>query len=204
MGDRATIAIANETRGPWAGRSDGGLDEADAALDKPRELTRSSVGSRVPADEREMWAQRCILEALDRHRDRGELVHVTASAVTVSPRGVLLHMHKRLQHWTLPGGHVDPGEQPADSAQRETLEETGLPADHGDAGPIVVHLDIYRTARGHTHLEIRYLMRAPAWDPDPPPGESQLVSWFGWEEAFSAVDPGVAGALRSARVSLGT
>ena len=28
--------------------------------------------------------------------------------------------------WCLPGGHVDPGEDPLDSAHRELLEETGL------------------------------------------------------------------------------
>jgi 8-oxo-dGTP pyrophosphatase MutT (NUDIX family) len=31
--------------------------------------------------------------------------------------------------WCLPGGHVDPGEDPLESAHRELLEETGLKVD---------------------------------------------------------------------------
>jgi 8-oxo-dGTP pyrophosphatase MutT (NUDIX family) len=32
--------------------------------------------------------------------------------------------------WCLPGGHVDPGEEPEAAAHRELLEETGLKVDH--------------------------------------------------------------------------
>ncbi len=44
-----------------------------------------------------------------------------------SGRVLLLHRNtKRLSQWELPGGKVEPGEQPHEAARREILEETGL------------------------------------------------------------------------------
>ena len=57
----------------------------------------------------------------DRH---AATTHVTASAIVVGPRGVLLHRHRRLHRWLQPGGHLDPGEYPTDAALREGEEET--------------------------------------------------------------------------------
>jgi 8-oxo-dGTP diphosphatase len=51
-----------------------------------------------------------------------------ASAVIVDERGRVLlvkHTYGRL-NWELPGGHTDPGESAAETAQREVREETGL------------------------------------------------------------------------------
>ena len=126
--------------------------------------------------------------------------HVTASALVVGPRGVLLHRHKRLGIWMQPGGHVDPGEAPWDAAVRETVEETGLAACHPDGGPALVHVDVHPAPRGHTHLDLRYLLHADG-DPEPPADESQAVDWFGWSDAEHVADPGLVGALRAVRPS---
>lgn len=51
-----------------------------------------------------------------------------ASAVIVDARGHVLlvrHTYGRL-NWDLPGGHTEPGETAAQTAQREVREETGL------------------------------------------------------------------------------
>jgi len=122
----------------------------------------------------------------DEHADP---VHVTASAVVVGPRGVLLHLHKRLGIWIQPGGHIDPGEDLLAAAVRETAEETGLPAEPYAADP--VHVDVHPAAKGHEHLDIRFLLRADG-DPCPPAGESQDVAWFGWQDAVEATDAALA------------
>ena len=138
---------------------------------------------------------------LDRH---AAPAHVTSSAVVVGRRGVLLHRHRRLRRWLQPGGHLDPGELPADGALRECEEETGLPVRHPSDGPILVHVDVHGAADGHVHLDVRYLLLGPDADPRPPPGESQEVAWFTWDQAEGLADPALAGALRSARRLIAT
>jgi 8-oxo-dGTP pyrophosphatase MutT (NUDIX family) len=47
-------------------------------------------------------------------------------AVLDDRRRVLLGRRNDTGNWTLPGGIIDPGEQPADAACREVYEETGV------------------------------------------------------------------------------
>ena len=149
-----------------------------------------------------------FIEHFDRLEDpcneHADPVHVTGSAIIVGERGVVLHLHKRMNLWLQPGGHVEPGETPWDAALREAHEETGLPvafAPHlagislGTTSPPLAHVDVHAGPRGHTHLDMRYIVLAPPLDPTPPPGESQDVCWFGWDDAIAAADPGLAGAL---------
>jgi 8-oxo-dGTP pyrophosphatase MutT (NUDIX family) len=161
------------------------------------------VSGHHPGGEREAEARRRILVELDR-LDRpcdasADLVHVTASAVVVGTRGTILHMHRRLHRWLQPGGHIDPGESPPEAALRETTEETGLVTDHPPTGPWLVNVDVHEAAQGHTHLDLRYLLIGPARDPAPPPGESQAVQWFDWDEARDLADDALLDALDAAR-----
>lgn len=57
-------------------------------------------------------------------------VRVAAYAVVVDQRGMLLaHWNEAGRAgWTLPGGGIDPGEDPADAVVREVAEETGYEA----------------------------------------------------------------------------
>lgn len=174
---------------------------ADAAARRDRVI--SLVRARVPLDAREATSRRTFLEELARLAtplDRwADPTHVTASAIVIGPRGVVLLKHRRLGLWLQPGGHVEPGEDPADAARRECGEETGLAAVHPAGVPTLVHLDVHRAAT-HLHLDLRYLLVAGDADPSPGPGESRDVAWFGWEEADALADAGLAGALRAVRV----
>ena len=151
--------------------------------------------------ERVREGMRTLSHPFDRH---AALTHVTASAVVVGPRGVLLHRHRRLHRWLQPGGHLDTGEQPEEAARRECEEETGLAVRHPRGGPVLVHVDVHPAADDHVHLDLRYLVHGPDAEPAPPPGESQAVAWFSWSDAEAVADEALVGALRSARRLIAT
>jgi 8-oxo-dGTP pyrophosphatase MutT (NUDIX family) len=163
----------------------------------PKQL-RAQVAARTPVDEREVQSVQAFLVELERlerpYDEHADPVHVTGSAVVVGPRGVLLHLHKRLGLWLQPGGHIDPGETPEQAAMREVREETGFIC----TDPQFVHVDVHAGGRGHTHLDVRYLVHADG-DPSPGQGESQDVRWFAWDEAVAMADPGLRGLLQHLR-----
>jgi hypothetical protein len=65
------------------------------------------------------------------------------------------------------------------------------------------HVDTHPGPKGHTHYDLRYLVRAPEVAPAPPEGESQQVAWFAWDEALEIADVGLAGGLLAAKALLG-
>jgi ADP-ribose pyrophosphatase YjhB (NUDIX family) len=105
--------------------------------------------------------------------------------------------------WLQPGGHIEAGETAAQGALREAEEETGLPVRHESDGGVFVHVDVHPGPKGHTHLDLRYVVRAPDVAPAPAEGESQLVRWFTWDEAESIADVGLLGGLRATKALLG-
>lgn len=156
-----------------------------------------------PGDPRESLSMSIMaaeLGRLDRPFDQeADPTHVTASAIVVGRRGIVLHRHRRLHRWLQPGGHLESGEAPAEAAIRETVEETGLDVAHPPAGPAMIHVDVHRAANDHVHLDVRYLLWSADQEPAPGPEESQDVAWFTWEEGEALADVALAGALRSAR-----
>lgn len=156
-----------------------------------RDHVRGAVLGKRPIDAAE---RACIAEFVE-HFDalahpfeqEADLVHVTGSAIVVGPRGVVLLKHKRLGFWLQPGGHVDPGEAPWEAALREAREETGLDVTFAAVGaggvPELVHVDVHPGGRGHTHLDLRYLVDGGDADPAPPDDESQEIGWFDWPAA---------------------
>lgn len=159
----------------------------------------------MPADPREqrsvtrtLTLLRWLPDPLDEHADP---THVTGSGIVLdAARRLLLHRHKRLGIWLQPGGHLDPGETPADAAVRETLEETGLAGAHPAGAPRLVHVDVHEGPRGHVHLDLRYLLLADGdVTPRPAVGESPDVAWFDPQHLPSSCDPGLRAAVATAR-----
>jgi 8-oxo-dGTP pyrophosphatase MutT (NUDIX family) len=162
------------------------------------------VRGHVAVDDRERESLRVFRETVvgldDPCNEHADPVHVTASALVVAPRGTVLHLHKRLNMWLQPGGHIEHGEDPPTAALREATEETGLVVAHPVAGPLFFHVDVHPGPRGHTHLDLRYLLVADgSCDPAPGAGESPHVRWFTWDEAAAVADAGLAGAVVRAR-----
>jgi 8-oxo-dGTP pyrophosphatase MutT (NUDIX family) len=169
-----------------------------------REIERqvlAAVRGRTPVDAREQMSIERFVTEFERlehpFSEDADPVHVTGSAFVVGPRGVILHRHRILGIWVQPGGHVDVGETPWDASRRETSEETGLAVEHPGGVPTMVHVDVHPGPRGHTHLDLRYLLDGGDADPKPPPEESQEVAWFSWEQALEITEPDMAGILRA-------
>ncbi len=169
----STGSVASRPDPPLAGR-DGTADRRQSQTTGCR-----GFGPRSPLTSRPMTAsgrpesKPSPLSTVCRgHSTWIDPTHVTASAIVVGPRGVLLHRHRKLGRWMQPGGHLDPGEEPAEAAVRECREETGLTVTHPWGEPRLVHLDVHAAAAGHVHIDLRYLVGRPDAPPDPEPGES--------------------------------
>src|SRR5260370_15696892 len=72
--------------------------------------------------------------------------HITCSGLVLSPNqdgGILLVLHRRLQRWLLPGGHVEPEDAAiGDAGRREVVEETGAIL-RANASPLLVGVDVH-------------------------------------------------------------
>jgi len=164
------------------------LDDLRAAIAQIEPVDEREATSIAATLDRLTWEGDCFDEEVDPH-------HVTASAFVVSSRGVILHLHRKLNIWVQPGGHVDADESPEVAALRETLEETGLDVVH-TTPPTLFHVDVHPGPRGHTHYDLRYVLLGRPVDPTPPADESQDVYWFAFDDAVTRCEPGLAPALR--------
>lgn len=146
-------------------------------MDQRREQLRSLLALHVPACDEEAVHLGRMMELLDVPGDpmsRGhyEPGHFTASGFVLSPDGrrVLLVLHRKLNRWLQPGGHIDPDD--ADlltAACREIEEETGITGLEQVDGEGVFDVDIHpiparKDEPAHEHFDVRFLMRAEVID----------------------------------------
>lgn len=95
-------------------------------------------------------------------------------------RRVLLVDHRNAGLWLPGGGHVEPGEHPAETVRRELSEELGLEAGLLHPAPLflTVTITVGLTA-GHTDVSLWYALRGDSARPVRfDPGEFHGVRWF--------------------------
>jgi 8-oxo-dGTP pyrophosphatase MutT (NUDIX family) len=128
-----------------------------------------------------------VLDFLDAHPDallRTCLAgHLTASALVLDARGerVLLGLHAKLGRWLQLGGHCDGDGNLAACALREAREESGIAGLAIDPAPL--DLDVHAIPERpdeprHWHLDLRFLVRAPAAARARRSPESRALGWF--------------------------
>lgn len=91
--------------------------------------------------------------------------HFTVAVFVVHDGRVVLMRHPRLGLWLPPGGHVDDGETPDETAVREVFEETGLLVELlGQMGPAIgvtplvrpLGIQLEPIGPGHEHIDLIY------------------------------------------------
>jgi 8-oxo-dGTP pyrophosphatase MutT (NUDIX family) len=103
----------------------------------------------------------------------------TARAVTVDGHGhIILGRYPGSKTWAIPGGVIDPGEQPADAAIRECYEETGIIAEPEALTSVTVSGLVTHDSGDLTrHLDLTFRCRAAGGLAQPGDGEFQDVQW---------------------------
>jgi 8-oxo-dGTP pyrophosphatase MutT (NUDIX family) len=109
-----------------------------------------------------------------------ELLWLTGvTAVVVRGSDVLLVKRADNGQWTPVTGIIDPGEQPAVAAERETLEEAGIVA-RAEALAWVQVTEVITYGNGDQSQYIDHVFRCSyvSGDPFPVDGENSEAAWF--------------------------
>lgn len=134
--------------------------------------------------------------------DQKEFVASVILIAEEAPQKTLLLHHKKYDLWAPPGGHIEPEENPMETAWREVLEETGidirellLPGPKLDlhAFPLPLptflleeRIPAYGEQPEHFHLDFNYVVYLPeAVQPRLEADKALDIGWFTRDEVRS-------------------
>lgn len=114
--------------------------------------------------------------------------HLVSYFVVVDPKEnrILLVDHKKAQLWLPAGGHVEPGEHPQATVERESEEELGIRAVFIFEGAFFLTqaITVGLTA-GHTDVSLWYVLRGDSTQPlHYDPAEFNGYKWFTFGEVL--------------------
>jgi 8-oxo-dGTP pyrophosphatase MutT (NUDIX family) len=114
-----------------------------------------------------------------------------ATGFVVQDGKTLLMLHRKLNMWLPPGGHIDPGETPDEAVIREIKEETGLDAEIvSEKGPekkgvralfrpAVIQLEDIPDPKGfHQHIDLIYFCRVTGGELQLAEREAKNMRWY--------------------------
>lgn len=129
--------------------------------------------------------------------------HLTASALVMDASGnsVLLTLHPKVGRWLQLGGHCEPGDEGLRAAaQREVIEESGMPILSISAGPIRLDRHPVRcSAQVSEHLDVQYLVVVPDGSSPVISEESDDLRWFPLSGLPAGLDDSVRALIDDAR-----
>ncbi len=164
-----------------------------------------------PADADQRALKYALLAYLDARPDACDRScvpgHLTASALVVDAAGehAVLTLHTRLKRWLQLGGHCEPGDESlVAAALREATEESGISGLTIDPAPLRVDVHPLTCSLGvpTRHLDVQFLVRAPAGAEPVMSDESDDLRWWPLG-ALPAGDPSLAALAAAARRRLG-
>lgn len=126
------------------------MNQTDTYSDETsRKMIGSIIQNLCPIDEIETLHQREALSWIDSNSLLFRLKkpnipekHLVSYCVVIDNehKKILLVDHKKAERWLPPGGHVEPGETPFMTAQRELYEELGLHLEPMQSAPLFLSI----------------------------------------------------------------
>lgn len=128
----------------------------------------------------------------------------TATVYIVEQERILLILHRKLNKWLPPGGHLDPNETPAEAARREAREETGIEIqfikqenlwiERWNARSferpyfcLIQEIPPHKETPAHQHIDFIYLARPVGGLETPNAQEIAGMRWFTLEEVETLI-----------------